>query len=43
MTYTPTNDFDHPLLPPDSPLRRHVTYVMRKDDWARLPSMREVQ
>jgi len=36
MTYTPANDFDHPLLPPDSPLRRHVAYVMRKDDWARL-------
>ena len=43
MTYTPANDFDHPLLPPDSPLRRHVTYVMRKDDWARLTPVREVQ
>ena len=36
MIYTPANDFDHPLLPPDSPLRRHVTYVMRRDDWVRL-------
>ena len=33
MTYTPMYDFDHPLLPPDSPLRRHVTYVMRREDW----------
>ena len=36
MTRSPADDFDHPLLPPDSPLRRHVTYVMRADDWARL-------
>ena len=43
MTYTPMNDFDHPLLPPESPLRRHVTYVMRKEDWARLAKDREVQ
>ena len=43
MTYTPDNDFEHPLLPPDSPLRRHVTYVMRKDDWARLPPIPAVQ
>jgi RimJ/RimL family protein N-acetyltransferase len=37
MTRTPADDFDHPLLPPDRPLRRHVTYVMSRDDWARLP------
>jgi len=43
MTRSPADDFDHPLLPPDSPLRRHVTYVMRKDDWARLGTVREVQ
>ncbi len=26
MTHTPADDFDHPLLPPGHPLRRHVLY-----------------
>jgi len=26
MTRDPTDDFDHPNLPPDHPLRRHVLY-----------------
>ncbi len=26
MTRDPGDDFDHPLVPPDSPLRRHVLY-----------------
>ena len=43
MTRSPADDFDHPLLLPESPLRRHVTYVMRKEDWARLANSREVQ
>lgn len=28
MTARPDLDFDHPLLEPDSPLRRHVVYVI---------------
>ncbi|MDQ3439137.1 MAG: GNAT family N-acetyltransferase [Planctomycetota bacterium] len=40
MTRSPADDFDHPLLPPDSPLRRHVTYVMQRDDWERLTRTR---
>lgn len=35
MTRSAADDFDHPLLPPDSPLRRHVTYMMRRGDWER--------
>jgi ribosomal-protein-alanine N-acetyltransferase len=31
MTRSPADDFDHPLLPPASPLRRHVTYVMSRE------------
>ena len=26
MRYDPTDDFDHPKLPPGHPLRRHVLY-----------------
>ncbi len=26
MTHTPSEDFDHPALPPGHPLRRHVLY-----------------
>lgn len=29
MTRDPADDFDHPLLPPDSPLRHHVLYRLR--------------
>ena len=30
MTHDPADDFDHPLLPEDSPLRRHVLYRLRR-------------
>jgi ribosomal-protein-alanine N-acetyltransferase len=30
MTRDPADDFDHPSLPPDSPLRRHVLYRLRR-------------
>lgn len=30
MTRNPTEDFDHPMLPPDSPLLRHVLYRLPK-------------
>jgi 3-dehydroquinate dehydratase/shikimate dehydrogenase len=30
MTYDPKDDFDHPRLAEDSPLRRHVLYRIRK-------------
>ncbi len=29
MTRDPADDFDHPLLPPGHPLRRHVLYRLR--------------
>jgi len=29
MARDPEDDFDHPLLPSDSPLRRHVLYRKR--------------
>jgi ribosomal-protein-alanine N-acetyltransferase len=36
MTHNPTDDFDHPLLPPGHPLGRHVLYRLRHDEMARL-------
>lgn len=35
MTRDPNEDFDHPSLPEGDPLRRHVLYRLRRDDWAR--------
>ena len=29
LTHNPSDDFDHPRLPPDHPLRRHVLYRIR--------------
>jgi ribosomal-protein-alanine N-acetyltransferase len=34
MTHDPTDDFDHPLLAEDSPLRRHVLYRHTSGRWA---------
>ena len=31
MTHDPADDFDHPTLPPDSPIRRHVLYRATRD------------
>ena len=31
MMRNPSEDFDHPMLPPDSPLLRHVLYRLRRD------------
>ena len=33
MTYRPALDFDHPMLAPDDPLLRHVTYALERSDW----------
>ena len=33
MLRNPAEDFDHPALPPDHPLHRHVLYRMLKDFW----------
>jgi RimJ/RimL family protein N-acetyltransferase len=30
MTHDPAEDFDHPVLAEDSPLRRHVLYRLRR-------------
>jgi ribosomal-protein-alanine N-acetyltransferase len=38
MSHDPADDFDHPLLPPDSPLRRHVLYRISQDEWRDLPA-----
>ena len=32
MTRNPADDFDHPGLPPDHPLRRHVLYRLARND-----------
>jgi RimJ/RimL family protein N-acetyltransferase len=33
MTRDPSDDFDHPNLPPGHPLCRHVLYRLRRADW----------
>jgi ribosomal-protein-alanine N-acetyltransferase len=43
MTYSHADGFDHPLVQRDSPLRRHVTYVIWEPEWARLPKVEGVQ
>jgi ribosomal-protein-alanine N-acetyltransferase len=35
MTHDPADDFDHPGLPAEHRLRRHVLYHLSADDWAR--------
>jgi len=35
MTHDPADDFDHPSLPPDHPLSRHVLYRLRSGDVVR--------
>lgn len=35
MKYNPADDFDHPLLPEQHPLRRHVLYRLLRSDWQR--------
>jgi RimJ/RimL family protein N-acetyltransferase len=34
MTHSPADDFDHPNVPPNPPLRRHVLYRITRSDWA---------
>jgi RimJ/RimL family protein N-acetyltransferase len=34
MGHSPSDDFDHPSLPPGHPLRRHVLYRIAKTKWA---------
>lgn len=34
MHRNPADDFDHPVLPVGSPLRRHVFYRLRREEWA---------
>lgn len=33
MTYLPELDFNHPGVPADDPLLRHVTYRITRDEW----------
>ena len=35
MTHDPAEDFDHPKLDADSPVRRHVLYRLSRPDWSR--------
>jgi ribosomal-protein-alanine N-acetyltransferase len=42
MTRDETADFDHPLIPEGSPVRRHRLYRLRRDDW-QAPSSRAVR
>ena len=38
MTHDPADDFDHPTLPADSPLRRHVLYRLTAERRASRPA-----
>lgn len=33
MSSASSDDFDHPNLPPGHPLRRHVLYRLKREDW----------
>jgi RimJ/RimL family protein N-acetyltransferase len=33
MTHDPADDFDHPRLPKDHPMARHVLYRLNRSDW----------
>jgi RimJ/RimL family protein N-acetyltransferase len=33
MTHDPRDDFDHPSIAIGHPLRRHVLYRLKRDDW----------
>lgn len=33
LAHDPADDFDHPDISPDHPLRRHVLYRLRRADW----------
>jgi RimJ/RimL family protein N-acetyltransferase len=33
MSHDAAGDFDHPRLPAGHPLRRHVLYRLRREDW----------
>jgi RimJ/RimL family protein N-acetyltransferase len=33
MTHDPADDFDHPMLATNDPLRRHVLYRLTRTDW----------
>jgi RimJ/RimL family protein N-acetyltransferase len=35
MVHDAADDFDHPAMALDSPLRRHVLYRLRRADWER--------
>jgi len=37
MSHDPRDDFDHPGVPVESPLRRHVLYRIRASDAGRMP------
>ena len=36
MVRDPADDFDHPLVPADSPLRRQILYRLTRENWSRL-------
>jgi RimJ/RimL family protein N-acetyltransferase len=40
MRRDPSEDFDHPRLPDGHPLRRHVLYRLRRDEWSRAEGAR---
>lgn len=37
MSYDPVDDFDHPLVPADNPLRRQLLYRLPRERWSRRP------
>ncbi len=37
MHRDPADDFDHPRVPEGHPLRRHVLYRLRREEWINGP------
>jgi RimJ/RimL family protein N-acetyltransferase len=38
MRHDPSGDFDHPLLPPEEPVRPHVLYRLGVEEWRSSPA-----
>jgi RimJ/RimL family protein N-acetyltransferase len=36
LHHAPADDFEHPRVPPGHPLRRHVLYRLRREEWEQL-------
>ena len=40
LTHDEADDFEHPALPIGHPMRHHVLYRLRREDWRAVPAQR---